>query len=144
MMDLAVTMLQTLMEEAMAGNIHASVFEEACYALGFRMPPSTSNNVVDELMKFYKARLKNLNEAWPPIDIVGCLNKQEMMIKSAILIVAGAHGLHSGGSLEDLRSHLFAHICSGSCKMTVGNSINSKHVKILLIKFLPFIIVISD
>lgn len=126
MTDLAVEMSQMLMEEAMVGNIHASVFEEVCYTLGFQMPPSTSNNVVDELMKFYKAHLKNLNEAQPPIDIVGCLNEQETMIKSAILIVAGAHRLHSGGSLEDLRSRLFSHICSGSCKTTVGDSIDSK------------------
>ena len=122
---LGATISKLVLDEFLSAGISSGTFEEVCYALGFRMPASHMLSVREELLKFYNDRLENLNSALVSNDTADCLNNQETMIKSSLLILAGSHGLQCSGSIEDLRARLFTHICSGSCKTMLKDNVNS-------------------
>ena len=123
--DLSKIMSVFLLEEFQQENILLSTFKEVCYALGYRMQPSSSIQTRKELEFFFQSRLKYLVPSDDSGDVFENLNQQESMIKSALLVLAGSHGVHAGGSLEELRSRLFHHICSGECKMSIDKAVRS-------------------
>jgi len=121
-----VMILSLVLNEFTSANISLGTFEEICYTLGFRMPACQMLPIHEELLKFYNDRLVNLNGSFVSTNTARCLNEQETMIKSSLLILAGSHSLHCVGLLEDLRTCLFTHICSGQCKSFLNANIESE------------------
>lgn len=102
MNDLSKIMSLSLLKEFQQENILLSNFKEVCYALGYWMQPSLSLQMRRELEDFFQNQLKYLVPSDDSGDVFENLNQKESMIKSALLVLAGSHGVHTGGSLEEL------------------------------------------